>query len=63
MSNHKILNQLGKTLDGDVRKQVEFMLHNALNYIYIDDKRVEVIKDNRHWDCSRTTVVNIEGID
>ena len=63
MSNHKILNQLGKTLDGDVRRQVEFMLHNGMNYSYIDNKRVEVIKDHRHLGGSRDTVVKIEGID
>ena len=55
-----IKNQLGKTLDGDVRKQVEYLLHNGLNYIYIDDKRVEVLSDHRHLDGSRYTVVKVE---
>ena len=61
---HVIINQYNKHIQGkDNIEKVKDMLHNSLDYTYIDNKKVEVYSDQRFLDGSRRTIVLIEGID
>ncbi len=61
MQIHSITNQHKKhIIDYKIRDEICHMLNNALDYTYVQGKKIEIIKDHRHSDGSRDTVVSVD---
>ena len=59
---HEIKNQHGKhIIDKRMRNEINHMLEKALDHSYVDEKKIEIVKDFR-TDKKRETVVFVEGI-
>ena len=62
MVTHTIKTVQGKFIeDEEIINEVKSMLHNGLNYTYIQGKKVSVHSDFRK-DGERISVIEVEGI-
>ncbi len=60
---HTIKNQHDKYIYGKYEiEEILHMLENDLDYTYINDNKVSLVKDYKKEDGTRETIVQVEGM-